>query len=235
METVPNFRGENMETDGPEKKDSSLDDRLALTDHLKGEILALATAMIEADDHKLYGMDLFAIGAANRAVAHCAGFKRMIKDRNLICAGSLLRLQIDTAIRFHASFLVKNPHEFSVEVLGGAAIREMKDQSGHKMTDRYLVGKLSSGAEWLPRVYHETSGYIHLSGKHLMSAFTPAGDHQIDMKIDEIDKPLPDSIYIEAIEGFCAATSLFMKYLYGWVLTKSDPDLVRKQRNEGQA
>ena len=39
------------------------------------------------------------------------------------------------------------------------------------MTDRYLVNTLSKKYEWMPRVYESTSGFIHLSEKHLLSVF----------------------------------------------------------------
>jgi len=208
-------------------------ERLKALDQLERELLRLMKETFEAYGGALYGMDLLAAGAVNRALAHCAGFRVMIERCNLICAGSILRLQIDTALRFHAAFLVQEPHDFSIAVLRGNPIRKMKDREGHKLTDSYLVEKLSTEAEWLPRVYRETSGYIHLSEKHLFSSLSGAGGGGLTVKIAAEDKPLPDSVYLEVIEAFCAATALFMTYLHGWGFTKANPELVRRWR-EGQ-
>ena len=68
-------------------------ERLTALDRLERELLNLAKATFQAYEGAVYGMDLLAAGAVNRALAHCAGFRVMIERRNLICAGSILRLQ----------------------------------------------------------------------------------------------------------------------------------------------
>jgi hypothetical protein len=156
----------------------------------------------------------------------------MIQERNLICAGSLLRLQIDTALRFYAAFLVNDPHQFAISILEGTEVRRLRDQDGKKMTDAYLVERLSKEFDWMARVYKEASGYIHLSNKHLLSAFTisDADKGSFEVKVSPIDKPLSDDVYIEAIEAFSAATQVFMRYLHGWGFTKHNPDVVAANR-----
>ena len=71
--------------------------------------LRLGKEMFEAFGGAMYGMDLLAAGALNRSKAHIAGFSTLIKAKNLICSGALLRLQLDTAMRFFAAFLVERP------------------------------------------------------------------------------------------------------------------------------
>jgi hypothetical protein len=189
--------------------------------------------MAKAAGGAVYGMDLLAFGALNRSMAHTAGFRTLIKGRNLICAGALLRLQLDTAMRFFASFIVEKPHEFAIAVLGGKRIRDLRDQDGKRMTDAYLVNKLGEEFEWVPRVYERTSGYVHFSSTHLMSALSlKDGDGKFQAKISADDKALPDSIYIEASDAFCAATDILLRYVHGWVFTKANPDLVKKWKRE---
>ena len=67
-----------------------------------------------------------------------------METRNLICAGALLRLQLDTALRFYAAFRVEKPHDFALAVLDGKRVRDLKDLDGQKMTDDYLVRKLGA-------------------------------------------------------------------------------------------
>lgn len=102
-------------------------------------LLDLALEMMQADDGGVWQLDLLAHGALNRAVALMTGFKAMIEARNLICAGALLRLQLDTAARFAASFIVPNPHAFAREVFEGKQINRMHDRDGNQMTDRRLI------------------------------------------------------------------------------------------------
>jgi hypothetical protein len=196
--------------------------------------------MFEAFGGAFYGMDLLAAGALNRSKAHIAGFQQLVGAKNLICAGALLRLQLDTALRFYAAFLVEQPHDFALAVLGGARVRDLKDRDGKKMTDAYLVEKLGQEFDWVPRVYERTSGYVHLSSTHLLSAMAPTegasdSDRAITIKIAAEDKPLPAWIYIEAVDAFRAATDILLRYVHGWVFTKANPELVQNWKRDRDA
>jgi hypothetical protein len=210
--------------------------RLDELEHLERSLLDLAMKCMQAYEGAIYPMDLLANGASNRTLALGAGFRRMIAERNMICAGSLLRLQIDTALRFYASFLVEDAHNFATKVLNGTRIDQLKDRNGKRLQDYYLIKRLSEteNLEWLDRVYKETSGYIHLSGKHLYSTFNGLDDEKrtIEIKIGATDIDLPKEIYVEAVDAFLAATNLFMKYLQGWGITKQNPEEVARLREE---
>jgi hypothetical protein len=221
-------------------RSQSLDTGLARLMRLDADHLELVKKMFDAGGGAVYGMDLLAAGALNRSKAHIAGFRQLVEARNLICAGALLRLQLDTALRFHAAFLVERPHDFALAVLDGKRVRDLTDRDGEKMTDAHLVKKLGKEYDWVPRVYERTSGYIHLSATHLMSAMGPTeadteAKRSVTIKIAAEDKPLPDWIYIEATDAFRAATEIFLRYVDGWVFTKADPDLVQKWKEEREA
>ena len=81
------------------------------------EQLETCRRMYTAYASALYPLDLLAAAAFSRSLAQCSGFRALIEARNYICAASILRLQIDTALRFFAAFLVDNPHEFAGSVL----------------------------------------------------------------------------------------------------------------------
>ena len=105
------------------------------------------------------------------------------------------------------------------------------------MTDAYLVQRLGKDFAWLPRVYERTSGYIHLSSTHLLSALDTSDESSEDerrltIKISSEDKKLPEVIYIEAAGAFRATTDVFFSFVSGWVFTKANPELVRKRKNE---
>jgi len=198
--------------------------------------LELGKDMTHAYGGVFYGMDLLAYGALNRSKAHLSGFTQLIRNRNLVCAGALLRLQLDTAMRFAAAWQVQDPHEFALAVLSGKRVRDLKDQAGRKLTDAHLVALLGAEFAWVPRVYEATSGYVHLSSVHLHSAITAVdgeGDRQtFEMKISEIDKEMPADTYIEAIEAFAASTEILLQYVVGWIYTKSNPEAVAAAKRE---
>ncbi len=206
---------------------------------LEGSLLDLAMKCMQAYGGVIYSMDLLANGASNRTLALCSGFRRMIEDRNMICAGSLLRLQVDTALRFYAAWLAEDPHAFAHEVLKGTRVDKLKDRDGKLMRDSYLVERLAKveDLEWLARVYSETSGYIHLSSKHLFSTFNGVDGETrtVEIKVSAADGNLPEEVYVEAVDAFLAATRVFMKYLHGWGVTKHNPEEVARMRAEREA
>ena len=234
---LPWSLGRNDEVNTIDSNDSSISTSLDRLDELEKRQAHLWLEMSKAYGGALYGMDLLAYGALNRSKSLISGFKVHIEDRNLICGGALLRLQIDTALRIFAAFLAKEPHEFAIKVMSGCQVRKMKDCDGNKMTDAYLVSKLAKENEWLPQVYERTSGYIHLSSVHIMSAISvpncnEAEEGTFHVKMSEVDKPLPNSIYVEAIDAFCAATEIFLKYIEGWAFTKANPEIVEKYHGD---
>jgi len=217
---------------GDEKQKSDLAGRLAILVRLDERLFELTMGYLS--ESALYPMDFLANGAVKRALALSSGFRSMIESKNMVCAGALLRLQVDTALRVYAAYIVAAPHEFASAVLRGAKVSDLKDRDGNQMHDAYLVKRLAKeeNCDWLPRVYRETSGYVHLSGKHIFSTFTKAEDEgpTIHMKISAVDEHLPSEIYEEAVDAFIAATELLAKYLHGWTFTKKHPETVQQLR-----
>src|SRR5437773_2500032 len=66
-----------------------------------------------------YPLDYWAASVLNRSLALISGFATLIEARNFVAAVPLLRLQLDTWLRFSAAWLVVNPHELAVQVLAG--------------------------------------------------------------------------------------------------------------------
>jgi hypothetical protein len=191
-------------------------------------ILDSAGEMARAYDGAIYGLDLLAFATLKRSLSLSSGFETMIRSRNLICAASLLRLQLDSALRFYATFIVDNPHNFALQIMDGEQVRRLKDRDGNKMTDRYLLEHLATEHPWITSVYEHTSGYIHLSHKHIFNTFSNFDDEtgSCDYQITAADPPFPDEIYVDAIEAFHQSTAILLRYIKGWTFTKDNPDLV---------
>ena len=204
----------------------SLDE--SLDTHLQ---IALKTA--NADKGNIYPLDLFVAAVTKRSMSLITGFTTMLKDENFICAAAILRLQIDNLIRLYASTLVDKPHDFAVEVLSGVQIRKMKDRDGNKMTDRYLVDQLSKMYDWIDRLYQETSGYIHLSEKHIFNVVSSnRNDSSIQMSISQKDTLIPIEHRIEATLAMATITKNLLQFLHDWYWTKDNPVEAAKLRED---
>jgi len=195
--------------------------------------LNLGKDMLKADNSAMYPLDFLAAAALYRSLNLISGFCKLIEEDNFIAAAPLLRLQIDTYLRFFAAFIVNDPHIFAENIFKGEHVNKQKDKDGKRMTDRYLVEKLSELEPWVINVYKQTSGYIHLSDKHIFSVLNlskpSSGDRLIGMlKIGKGRSFIPEKAYLEMIQAFIAATDLFLKYISGWVYRKDNPEKVKE-------
>jgi len=178
----------------------------------------LGHEVIMAGNGALYPLDFVVVGIVKRSLSIASAFKTLVTDWNMVCARAILRMQIDTVIRFSAFWISGDPHQMAVEVMHGNQINKMKDRDGNKMTDAYLVKKLSPEFDWMPRVYQYTSGYTHFSERHL---FDPIASLKEDGRlvhfiINDKDEKFPESSWYEIVSCFNQCAEIIVSYLQGY-------------------
>jgi hypothetical protein len=169
-------------------------------------------------DTTLYVGDFLIFGALKRTLALSAGFRGHIRDRNFTCAGALLRLQLDTALRLYAANLHKNPQEYADAVFKGARVDKLKDKHGKRLTDAYLAEKLSEKYPWVKSVYENLCDFIHFSNRHIFASMAKLddGERTVHLQISAEDPPRPDSDYFEIVGGYYETMHLTVKLAAGW-------------------
>jgi hypothetical protein len=187
-------------------------------------ILDTGLRLMQAADGATYVFDLFAIGALNRAVAMTSAFRKLVADRNMVTAGALVRIHLDTAFRFYASYLVDDRNAFATAVLEGNEIPDLNDRDGERMRDGYLVSQLEKEYPGVRQVYKTACGYVHMSYTHMQSALDGAdrANHIVHVQIAVTDRTLPDSFYIDACRTFCTITDILLQLVDGWVSYKNN-------------
>src|SRR6266702_2099317 len=130
-------------------------------------MLKLGMSVFGSAGAPMFPFDLLSFGAVKRNIGTARAFQMMIESWNMVCARSLLRIHIDTSLRFSAAWLVDEPHEFAMRVLKGERIDKMKDKDGRRLTDAHLVSVHAAEHPWLLDVYKSLSGYVHFSGSHI--------------------------------------------------------------------
>lgn len=200
----------------------------------ESQVMELGKSMLLADGGNMFPVDLLAIAAMKRTSGNTEGFIALVETKNMAAARSLLRIQIDTFIRFSAVWLVKKPHDFATDVIGGKHIRNIKDQSGNKMTDGYLVEILTPDYPWLRDVYKNLCGYVHFSGAHLFNAVQSLDDNERTMTfhIGKEDTQYPEWSWTEVVDCFTNAIYILFYYIDGWIQTKNG---VNTANNQSQA
>jgi len=175
-------------------------------------------------NHDFYTTDFLVFAVTKRTLSMGRAFLAMIAIPNFGVAAALLRMQLDTALRFSAMALVESPTKFASDILGDLRIDKMRSRTGQRLTDRYLVQRLSASASapWIERVYEETSGFIHLSGRHMYQTFESLNetDRTVKFVMSAEDVSRPPSAYIEIVTAFDATTGLIVSLLTSWLDTR---------------
>ena len=81
--------------------------------------------------HSLMKEDLFFCAADDRALKLIDGFICMLRDRNLTCAGALLRLQMDNCMRTYAAFTAQDRNAVIDCIIDGTPINRQFSKDGN--------------------------------------------------------------------------------------------------------
>ena len=190
---------------------------------LEKEHTDMGMEILKGADGAIYPMDILAIAVLNRSVCLLSGFSDLIEKKNFTSAAPLVRLQLDNLLRFHAAWLVEKPHDFATKIINGEKVRDLKDKNGKKMTDTFLLEKISIEYQKLKKIYEDTSGFIHLSDKHIFSSLGKVKDNgKFNMKIGSTDDFVSEDEYLMAIRVFYEITGILFRYFKGWSVAKNN-------------
>lgn len=177
-----------------------LEQTVARQEAARKEGVQLAAAVI---GQTLYTEDLYVISLIDKCIRLIDGFKNMLEQRNLTCAGILLRIQIDNCLRTYALYVAADKQEVVNSILDGSIqLNKLKAKDGSRMTDQYLRQQLEKVDRRFGTVYKESSGYIHHSEK---AFYTIASTNEPNIIELDMGHTLPqrfDAILKECAEAF---------------------------------
>lgn len=114
----------------------------------------------------LFIEDLYCASIVDKCSRLIDGFILMIESRNLACAGILLRVLLDNCLRTYALYIAESKEEvFRTLVDSETELKNLRDKSGKKMKDHYLIEEISKLDQEFKLVYRQASGYVHHSEK----------------------------------------------------------------------
>lgn len=179
--------------------------------------------LLTSNDSKLYTLDLLSVAVYRRSMSLIAGFSDMIRSNNFTCAVPLIRMQLDNALRFYATTLVQNPDKFVAKFISGTHIGDFTDfETGRKLSDTYLVKHLGKKFPGIIQVYRDTSGFIHLSEKHLFSTLGKKSNAErtISVTIGSDDSYISNFQREDAVNAMIDITKIVLWVLSGWTTHK---------------
>lgn len=193
----------------------------------------LLRQILQADDGKCFGVDRVVEAVIQRSLSLIKGFTVMVEQSNCLCAGAILRLQIDSVLRLYACWLVGDPHSLAEPLLNGEPLSRYKSRTGERLTDAYLRAEVSKLYPWIDRVYKATSGFIHLSRPHMFSTVTKVRDREVIFKIGEEGREWSDEEATEALDAFLKATKCLFHLSASWLATKQKVAAERNAESQG--
>ena len=173
--------------------------------------------------------DKFALGTLNRAVAISDAFRILIGECNMVAAGSLVRIHLDTALRHFASHLVSDCNLFAKSVMDGNQINRMVDRNGNKMSDFYLSTEFERQVPGTRDLYERACSYIHFSSIHLNSVVDNSSldktdeknDRRVGFRVGAKDNDVPDDEYVGACDTFANITMVIIQLVQAWTEQKA--------------
>ena len=195
-------------------------------DFLESKEKRLIEIATKLNSGKFYPLDFLSNAVINRSLKLIFGFTTLLKDENFIAASHLVRCHLDNIIRFSASWLVEDPHDFATKVIDGVKIDSLKDKKGELMKDWYLRNLLNDEYPWITNVYKESSGYIHFSSKHIFSTIhsLDSENRTMQFSFSKKDVDIDMTLKIEVVHCMGEITDILLDYLNGWKYTKENPD-----------
>ncbi len=201
----------------------SVTDKLAELRKMEETHFRLIAAILEADGGREFPLDFLARAVVNRSLYLIEGFAVMVELRNYLCAAPLIRLQLDSVLRFFATSLVDDPHAIALQMLAGQQLGRLKSKDGQRLTDRYLHEQLTKLYPWASSVYERTSGLIHLSDSHLLAPATEVDEAErtVTWGIGRgVDREWKEEEMCEAVDAFNAATKALLNMCASWFVAK---------------
>lgn len=181
---------------------------------------------------KLNIKDIYVIAILKRSISLIDGFIELIKRNNYLTAISLIRLHLDSLLRFYAPNISElSFNEFANKIIfEDIKIREInssyktqKDKI-QKLSDSFLVKKLSElpNFSWVLKSYNSANGFVHFSYKHVFASIKASkNNNMVQFANNKIDF-IPDKVKIDAIIQMITISNAIIFMTEEWIKNRNN-------------
>ena len=206
---------------------SALLDALAALQRQEQLLQDLTKKMVAPVDGRpgLSCIDIYSMAIVNRSLALIAGFDGMVRSNNYLGAAHVVRLHLDSLLRYAALWMVSDPNEFARSVMNGTNINRLKDKNGVLLRDAHLRDVVAIEYPWVLDVYNQTSGFVHFSRKHISFSTMVTNQElgEVQHSIARGDRFVQDESRIEGTEAMTAISECIGAHLSWWTESKQTP------------
>ncbi len=122
------------------------------------KIISLCAEILKHIDG-IYPSDLMVTAISNRSVNIINAYNTLVEANNYIGANSLIRIQLDSCLRFYA-LMIAPPDDVASHIFAGKRLDKYK-HNNERFTDNYLATRLSERFGDVLRLYKHQSSFSH--------------------------------------------------------------------------
>jgi hypothetical protein len=215
----------------------SIEESTATLAELLDDTASLFTEMTAQGPAAIRGFDGLVLAALVRSRSLTTGFLAMIDQRNKLCAQPMIRFQLDSAMRLVACVLAEEPEKLVQHMLEGGRPARFKDVNGEPLTDHRLHTALSQTYPEASRVYEDSSGFVHLSARHIAGIWDATQSRPGKPVFTEPDAlPFWDELQVRAtMTAFVWATSCVLDLCFKWHQGQSETTAIEPRSGNDTA
>lgn len=169
---------------------------------------------------KLYNIDFFVMGVVKRSVDLVDGFILTVDNWNFISAAPIIRMQLDTLLRFIYISKIgpKEAEQLINHIMDGKRLNHLKDLKGKKLTDSLLIKYAEKYFSWIHDVYEQTSKFIHFSERHMFGSIYNINNKKriVKFAIYKGSYNVQKQDVIEYYDVFITITDAIIKFINTW-------------------
>lgn len=191
-----------------------------LEDH-NARFLKLSEEIFKAGNNTAHRLDLYILSIINRTISLNKAFILLLDNENSFTAISIVRLQLDNALRLNAVNTAEDPNHFLDYFFAEKPINKYK-QGKDTFTDNFLASKLDEDVPGAIDLYKYLCDFVHFSGKHFnMTQSKPLSENGLfRMTIGNSDV-LKEEEKLEFYDRMIKISNSIARISHNWVEVKN--------------
>jgi hypothetical protein len=180
----------------------------------------IGKSLYRACNMLFFPADILAFSVLERSLQLLKGFCLLMRNEGYVCAVPLLRMQLDSGLRFSGIVSMDDPHGTAQLVMNGKRLSKIKGMDGKSMTDECLVKRLSEKNPQIQVVYDAACSYVHFSREHFAlllarcKKISEDGNREICIGDDDAHIPMENKLGL--INDFNVITKAVLNLLEHW-------------------
>jgi len=119
-------------------------------------------------NHELFPAHILYLAVLGRSLEQLEGFLLLFKEKQYGNCIALLRMQMDSIMRFFGVLNAEDMHDIANRLANGDQLRNLEDKDGKKMRDGYLHKLLDKINPGFSHDYDYACGFVHFSQEHFL-------------------------------------------------------------------